>query len=78
LRGGSFNNNANNARAAYRNNNVPGNRNNNNGFRLVVVRLSTPYLYAHEEWVRSLSSPDSCTLWPGLPVMAQRRASAPP
>ena len=44
LRGGSFNNNANNARAAYRNNNVPGNRNNNNGFRVVVVvRRSTPH-----------------------------------
>ena len=34
LRGGSWNNNANNARSAYRNNNNPNNRNNNNGFRL--------------------------------------------
>jgi hypothetical protein len=46
-RGGSWNNNANNARAAYRNNNVPGNRNNNNGFR-VVVRRPTPYLLSYE------------------------------
>ena len=33
-RGGSWNNNANNARAANRNNDSPGNRNNNLGFRL--------------------------------------------
>ena len=36
LRGGSFNNNARNARCAYRNNNDPDNRNNNIGFRVVV------------------------------------------
>ncbi len=34
LRGGSFNNQASNVRSANRNNNVPTNRNNNNGFRL--------------------------------------------
>lgn len=39
-RGGSWNNDARNARAANRNNNRPGNRNNNVGFR--VVRVSTP------------------------------------
>ncbi|MBI4871803.1 MAG: SUMF1/EgtB/PvdO family nonheme iron enzyme [Candidatus Riflebacteria bacterium] len=33
IRGGSWNNNANNLRAAYRNNNTPTNRNNNIGFR---------------------------------------------
>lgn len=38
LRGGSWNNTANNSRAANRNNNTAGNRNNNNGFRLA----STP------------------------------------
>ena len=37
LRGGSFNNNARNARCAYRNSNNPDNRNRNNGFRVVVV-----------------------------------------
>lgn len=37
LRGGSWNNNARNSRSAYRNNNNPGNRNNNVGFRLVFV-----------------------------------------
>jgi formylglycine-generating enzyme required for sulfatase activity len=36
LRGGSFNNNQNNARCVYRNNNHPDNRNDNNGFRVCV------------------------------------------
>lgn len=36
LRGGSWNNNQDNARAVYRNNNNPNIRNNNIGFRLVV------------------------------------------
>ena len=35
LRGGSWNNNADNARAVQRNRNNPGNRNDNRGFRLV-------------------------------------------
>ena len=48
LRGGSWNNNANNARSANRNNNNPSNRNNNNGFRLAStgnagVRAGTPH-----------------------------------
>ncbi len=46
LRGGSWNDNNQNARASYRNRNNPNNRNNNNGFRLVVVRL-TPYGSLH-------------------------------
>ena len=36
LRGGSWNNNAQNCRVAYRNNNEPDNQNNNIGFRLVL------------------------------------------
>jgi hypothetical protein len=36
VRGGAFNNNDTNARAANRNRNNPDNRNNNNGFRVVV------------------------------------------
>lgn len=42
LRGGSWNNNANNTRSANRNRNTPSNRNNNNGFR-VLARLNTLY-----------------------------------
>ncbi|MGE0882977.1 MAG: SUMF1/EgtB/PvdO family nonheme iron enzyme [Blastocatellales bacterium] len=38
LRGGSWINNQDNARAVYRNNNHPANRNNNIGFRLVSCR----------------------------------------
>lgn len=41
LRGGSFNNNEDNARCSIRNNNHPDNRNNNNGFRVVVSTLFT-------------------------------------
>ncbi len=41
LRGGSWNNNTENARCAYRNRNEPDNRNNNVGFRLVASTLFT-------------------------------------
>jgi hypothetical protein len=37
LRGGSFNNNARNARSVYRNTNNPNNRNRNNGVRVGVM-----------------------------------------
>ncbi|MBQ2852599.1 MAG: SUMF1/EgtB/PvdO family nonheme iron enzyme [Bacteroidales bacterium] len=37
LRGGSWNNNATNCRVSNRNNNSPGNRNNNLGFRVVCL-----------------------------------------
>ncbi|MBR1808208.1 MAG: hypothetical protein IJ776_02320 [Paludibacteraceae bacterium] len=37
-RGGSWNNNAGNCRVANRNNNSHGNRNNNLGFRVVLLR----------------------------------------
>jgi len=40
LRGGSFNNNQNNARVAYRNNNNPNNDNNNYGLRLVFAPIT--------------------------------------
>ncbi|MFZ4629996.1 MAG: formylglycine-generating enzyme family protein, partial [Blastocatellia bacterium] len=42
VRGGSWNNNQDNARAAYRNNNHPANRNNNIGFRVVGGLRPTP------------------------------------
>jgi formylglycine-generating enzyme required for sulfatase activity len=37
LRGGSWNNNSRNARAAYRNHNDPNNANNNLGFRVLLA-----------------------------------------
>lgn len=40
LRGGAFHNDARNARCAYRNDNEPDNRNDNNGFRVVASTLS--------------------------------------
>jgi len=42
LRGGSWNNNRNNARCAYRNRNEPDNFNNNIGFRLVLSHNFLP------------------------------------
>ncbi|MBC8214856.1 MAG: hypothetical protein ISR90_00530 [Candidatus Marinimicrobia bacterium] len=44
MRGGSWNNNARNCRVANRNRNNPDNRNNNNGFRLVLS--AQYYLFA--------------------------------
>ena len=44
LRGGSWNNDENNARPSNRNNNNPNNANNNNGLRLVVSAPSIPDL----------------------------------
>jgi hypothetical protein len=41
-RGGSWNNNAENCRAANRNNNTPTNRNNNIGFRLALQLTGSP------------------------------------
>ena len=42
LRGGGYNNTAFNCRPSYRNNNTPGNRNNNNGFRLFSCHIIDP------------------------------------
>jgi len=44
VRGGSWNNNDNNARAVYRNRNNPNNRNNNNGFRVAAAVHVLPSL----------------------------------
>jgi len=43
LRGGSFNNNRRNVRAAVRNHNHPDNWNNNNGFRVVAASHISPW-----------------------------------
>ena len=47
IRGGSWNNNAKNVRAAYRNDNQPDNRNNNLGFRLARA-------HEHSAWMAGL------------------------
>jgi hypothetical protein len=47
IRGGSWNNDAENCRTANRNNDHPDNRNNNNGFRLVFV----PQLTCKAGWL---------------------------
>lgn len=44
VRGGSFDNNQNNVRCAYRNRNNSDNRNNNNGFRVVCAHGFHPSL----------------------------------
>jgi hypothetical protein len=44
LRGGSWINNNDNARASYRNNNAPDNRNNNIGFRVCCVSHIDPLI----------------------------------
>ncbi|MGE0103814.1 MAG: SUMF1/EgtB/PvdO family nonheme iron enzyme [Blastocatellales bacterium] len=48
LRGGSWNNNQDNARAVYRNNNNPNIRNNNIGFRVVVRPTPLSLFYGHQ------------------------------
>jgi hypothetical protein len=47
VRGGSWNNNQDNARCANRNNHHPNNRNNNIGFRLVCASHIFPHLLRH-------------------------------
>jgi hypothetical protein len=42
VRGGAFNNQANNARCAYRNRNNPNNHNDNQGFRVVAAHIFRP------------------------------------
>ena len=49
--GGSWNNNPNNCRSAYRNNNSRENRNNNIGFRVVCVAPSTLLIGRHKAFL---------------------------
>jgi len=51
LRGGSWNNSARNCRVSNRNNNSPGNRNNNNGFRLASAHEKTSDDFIMEQMV---------------------------
>jgi formylglycine-generating enzyme required for sulfatase activity len=54
VRGGSWNNSANNARCAYRNRNTADNRNNNLGFRVVLrsAHVLRALLWRHYEVLR--------------------------
>lgn len=53
VRGGSFDNNQNNVRCAYRNRNNPDNRNNNVGFRIVRAHGFLPNVF-RTHWARIL------------------------
>ncbi|WP_408630486.1 SUMF1/EgtB/PvdO family nonheme iron enzyme [Methylovulum psychrotolerans] len=54
LRGGSWNNNQDNARASYRNNNTPDNRNNTVGFRVCrASHISPPVLHLSDAYKNS-------------------------
>lgn len=59
LRGGSWNNKPENARAANRNRNKPANRNNNNGFRLAAPAQDC---YDYAEMPDSQGIPDSAMI----------------
>jgi len=79
VRGGSWNNNQANARAAYRNNNAPDNRNNNVGFRLACashtfdllrwrgVKTRCERAHRHRRQGRRFQH------WPPTPVCGPRR-----
>lgn len=68
LRGGSWNNNNVNARAANRNNNHPANRNNNIGFRVLAMR-PTPLVPL--QWLVAWAAGESSTFYQvrRLPVL---------
>ena len=53
VRGGSWNNNARNVRAAYRNQNEPGNRNNNLGFRCLRIHARAEVLLPEQAFFQS-------------------------
>ncbi|WP_369684486.1 SUMF1/EgtB/PvdO family nonheme iron enzyme [Azovibrio restrictus] len=74
MRGGSWINNARRLRSAYRNDNAPGKRNNNLGFRLVLSSMNT--VWKHGPWTRpALLFAMACAVAanckaPGVPVAA--------
>ena len=73
LRGGSFNNNDRNVRCAYRNRNNPDNRNDNNGFRVLLSHIFTPpELQAGQGWSAEDIKWRGCNpgrVWAGIPVL---------
>lgn len=73
-RGGSWNNNADNCRAANRNNNTPDNRNNNLGFRLLSTRHCQRDA-VYESRPRATGHVQAVILRRASPAKAQRRAA---
>ncbi|MBK8538762.1 MAG: SUMF1/EgtB/PvdO family nonheme iron enzyme [Ardenticatenia bacterium] len=68
LRGGSWNNNPDNARASYRNNNHPNNRNRNIGFRVVLAaHAPLPLLWSGAFWPDDLPERLAGRGVPGMP-----------
>lgn len=71
MRGGSWNNNHNNARCAVRNNNQPDNHNNNIGFRVMVAMFIRPSSGMAKKNAARRSTPqpglgrykNACRLW---------------
>lgn len=61
LRGGSFNNNARNVRAANRNRNDPDNRNDNIGLRVCASHIFP----ARQECGAAIAAPPRCERWRG-------------
>ena len=77
-RGGSWNNSAGNCRAANRNNNSPGNRNNNLGFRVLAARWEMtwqiPSIGQEKVLIPTFLSWDKiCRMLAGLVVMLESK-----
>lgn len=71
LRGGSFDNTDNNVRCAYRNRNNPNNRNNNRGFRIVVLTFfRSPEMPAGYALLAEVKKKGGAASWPCRLVLA--------
>lgn len=66
MRGGSWNNNRNNVRCAYRNRNEPDNFNNNLGFRLV-----RPHVFCIRQKCRALTGSGRGKKWLACPRLRE-------
>ena len=76
MRGGSWINDARNARSAYRNDNAPGNANDNLGFRLCLSSRRRAAWTRHAPWTRPRLPPCAARITPAAP--ANRKAPGVP